>query len=179
MCAQTLPPPPPAAQGCRPQRAPARGGVPQGLVITVSVGPSVPSAGSPAPFTGLFAADPPAPLPAASRSTSALPDTRHGAGASLGSGATAAVAPCEAAARTAEPRAPAERAARPRPASGTQDPTVSQSTPPPPPPAHSTAGGKVAPGAGPVRGQPHRDPPPPGAPLSAYALTWGLVHNLR
>lgn len=68
----------------------------------------------------------------------------------------AAVAPCEAAApRTAEPRAPAERASRPRPASGTSHPAVSRSTPPPPPPVHSTAGGKVAPGAAPVRGQPH------------------------
>lgn len=115
-----------------------------------SLRPSVRPALWPDLFTGLSAADPPAPPPSASTATSALPDTRHGAGAALGSGATAAAAPCEVAApRTAKPRAPAERAPRPRPASATSLPTVSQFTPPPPPPAHSTAGGKVAPGAAP------------------------------
>lgn len=100
--------------------------------------------------------------PAASTATSALPDSRHRAGAALGSGAAAAVAPCEAAApRTAEPRAPAERAPPAPPRLGTSHRAVSRSTPPPPPPAHSTAGGKVAPGAAPVRGQSHPRPSSP------------------
>lgn len=178
MCAQTLPPPPPAAQGCCPQRARVLGGGPQGLAITASVGLSGSVARS--LHRPLSAADPPAPPPSASTATSALPDTRHGAGAALGSGATAAAAPCEVAApRTAKPRAPAERAPRPHPTSATPLRAVSQFTPPPPPPAHSTAGGKVAPGAAPCLRTISSPTPPPHAraPLSACALTRCSARN--
>lgn len=120
-------------------------------------------------------ADPPAPPPAASTATSALPDTRHRAGAALGSGAAAAVAPCEAAApRTAEPRAPAERAPRPRPASAPRTRLCLG------PPHHrlrqliQQLEAKLPRVQRPLEDNPILDPPPPGAPLSACALIWDL-----
>ncbi|CAO2601610.1 hypothetical protein LEMLEM_LOCUS10837, partial [Lemmus lemmus] len=134
----------------------------------------------PAPESeGLFAADPPAPPPAASTATSALPDTRHRAGAALGSGAAAAaVAPCEAAApRTAEPRAPAERAPRPRPASAPRTRLCLG------PPHHrlrqliQQLEAKLPRVQCPLEDNPILNPPTPGAPLSACALIWGLVRN--
>lgn len=73
---------------------------------------------------------------------------------------------------------------RPRPTSATSLRPVSQFTPPPPPPAHSTAGGKVAPGAAPrcfrTTSSPTRSPSPsssPHAPFSACALTRCSARN--